>query len=106
YSGQHRNEDFLRALYEDVLHRGIDAMGARIWDQVLALGVPRTAVALAVLHSAEAQTNTVRGLYAQYLHRDAEAAGLNDFITGLQHGRQQEEVLVDIVGSDEYFARA
>jgi inhibitor of cysteine peptidase len=99
------NGAFLQSLYEDVLHRALDATGARIWEQLLALGTPRAAVALAVLHSPEAQTNTVRGLYTQYLHRDSEEAGLGVFVAALQHGNQQEEVLADILGSAEYADR-
>src|SRR5262249_25496206 len=47
------NAGFLAALYQDVLGRPIDLFGAQSLTRVLASGVPRTAVAAALIGSPE-----------------------------------------------------
>jgi Domain of unknown function (DUF4214) len=46
----------------------------------------------------------VAGYYQAYLGRAADALGLNYFAGVLGQGGQ-EDVLTDILGSDEYFGR-
>ena len=78
----------------------------RIWlGAALASGVPRTTVASCILASTEAERDLVSAWYTQFLRRPADAGGLNAFVQALQHGATDEQVLVAIVSSDEYFAR-
>jgi len=65
---------FLSALYQDVLHRDIDAGGTAYWGHALASGMSRQQAANALLHSSEAETSTVRNLYTQYLRVPATMA--------------------------------
>ena len=96
---------FLQALYQDVLHRDIDAGGAAYWSHALASGTSRQQVANALLHSAEAETSTVRNLYTQYLRRAGDDGGVDYFVSLMQHGARPEDVAMQMVASDEYFAR-
>ena len=43
--------------------------------------------------------------YGTFLHRPADANGLNSFVTALMLGARDEALLASIVGSDEYIAR-
>jgi hypothetical protein len=70
------NDGFLAALYTDVLHRPIDAVGAAAWGQALASGTSRQAVATAILNSPEGLQNQVNDLYTRFLGRAADPSGL------------------------------
>jgi uncharacterized secreted protein with C-terminal beta-propeller domain len=93
---------FLRAMYGDVLQRGIDAAGAANWGAALAGGLSRQAIVLQILQSTEAQIDTVQTMYHDYLHRSADAAGLASWVNALQHGATEQEVAAQILGSEEY----
>jgi hypothetical protein len=96
---------FLTAVYADVLSRTVDPSGQQSWGKALADGVPRTTVAMAILSSLEAETDLVSAMYVKYLRRAADPAGLKSFTEALQNGTTDEQILVDIVASDEYFAK-
>jgi hypothetical protein len=97
----------LLALYQDVLGRELDDLGAAAWGLMLAQGASRTDIALLVLESAEGEAQLVQGVYNQYLRRAAEAAGLQYFVAALQSpGWTETQLLTDILASDEYFALA
>jgi uncharacterized secreted protein with C-terminal beta-propeller domain len=100
--GQGSSDGFLHALYENVLHRDIDATGRAAWGQALAADESRYDVALAVLDSVEAETQRVQGWYSQLLHRSADNFGVQTFVGALQHGAASQEVLLDILVSGEY----
>jgi uncharacterized repeat protein (TIGR03803 family) len=99
------NNGFLSAVYQDVLNRALDAGGAQTWGALLAGGSSPAAVAGAILASLEAQTEAVESYFNEFLHRPADATGLNGFTMALQQGVPSETVIASIVGSDEYFAR-
>jgi hypothetical protein len=96
---------FLTAVYADVLNRGVDPTGQRAWSGALAAGVSRTTVALDILDSREAEQDLVSAWYQEFLRRPADSGGLNAFTDALQRGATDEQVLIAIVGSDEYYAR-
>jgi hypothetical protein len=100
------NAGFLAALYREVLHRDIDAFGAAAWGQALTRGMTRNEVALAIMQSFEAQNVTVRDWYRDYLGRDADEFGLQVFVGALQGGARSHHLVVEVLSSDEYFARA
>jgi hypothetical protein len=97
---------FLSALYQDVLQRPVDAVGAQAWGAELASGVARGTVAAAILASMESDADQVQSLYQQFLHRPADPTGLTAFGTALQQGVAREVVLAEIGGSAEYFGLA
>jgi hypothetical protein len=92
------NAGFLKALYQDALYRAVDAGGQAFWDQALAGGTSRAAVAAAFFASDEYRTDLVQSYYHQFLDRTAEPAGLNTWFTHLRNGDSDERVLADIVG--------
>jgi hypothetical protein len=97
---------FLRALYRDVLQREIGPAEMVADSRQLQAGVARGAVVWRVLAGAEAHRALVRGWHHQLLRRPADPARLVTYVGFLRQGRQEEEVLADLVGSDEYFALA
>jgi hypothetical protein len=78
------NSSFLAAVYTDVLHRPIDAVGAAAWGQALTNGVSRQDVAAAILNSPEGQMNQVNDLYTRFLGRSADVGGLAFWESQLQ----------------------
>jgi hypothetical protein len=94
---------FLSAVYRDVLGRNMDPIGAQFFGQLLLAGVSRTDVALLILTSTEGYMRLVSGMYQSYLHRAPDARGLGNFVSRLQRGAREEDIVADIMGSDEYF---
>jgi hypothetical protein len=101
--GGSTNNGWLQAVYADVLNRPIDAGGQRAWGQQLSR-VSRTTVAGGIINSVEGTQSEVQLLYNQFLHRQADNNGLSNFAAALQQGGTQEQVIANIVASDEYFA--
>jgi hypothetical protein len=66
-------------------------------------GLSRTQFATGVVTSSENGANSVRSLYAQYLHRAADDAGLAFWLVQLQHGKSINAITASIVGSSEYY---
>jgi uncharacterized delta-60 repeat protein len=99
------SDRFLEALYRDTLQRTVDTAGASGWGQLLTGGMPRSAVAAAVLASPESDRLEAQGLYRRSLRRAADSGGLSFFAGALQQGVPNETVLAGLVGSDEYFSR-
>lgn len=95
-------DGFLAALYNEVLGRAIDSVGAAFWSAGLDSGLTREAVATAILSSPEEARRTVDGWYDTYLGRDADAGGLSAFTTALLDGIAEADLLAMILGSEEY----
>ncbi len=99
------DEGFLGALYIDVLNRPIDPAAHDAFKRSLAAGASRTALALFVLASREADAVVIASFYRRYLHREPDASGLNALTDALQRGVREEAVIALFIASDEYFAR-
>src|SRR5262249_18689076 len=97
---------FLHALYADVLHRSIDAAGDQAWGAALGSGVSAQVIAGDILRSSEAQQDLVGNYYHMFLHRAADTAGLGGFVSAMQNGAREDQVVANIVGSAEYYALA
>src|SRR5262249_54324554 len=93
---------FVAQLYEDLLHRPVDAAGLAAWTGLLAGGGSRAAVAEGILASLEYRTNQVQEQYQRLLHRPADPFGLNVFTAFLVDGGTAGQVMAQIVGSPEY----
>jgi PKD repeat protein len=100
------NDGFLTALYQDALGRAVDAAGRAAWDQALAAGTTPPQVASAIFASTEYDQDLVQKFYTKYLGRSADPTGLTNFVNGLQTGMHDEDVILSIVTSGEYFVRA
>jgi hypothetical protein len=100
------NINFLSVLYGNQFGRAIDQVGALGWNQLLNSGVSRTAVALAIGRSLEADQDEVLAFYHQYLHRPADPGGLAALTSALGQGATNEQILALVVASEEYFDQA
>jgi subtilisin family serine protease len=111
-SGEYRaahvsNVSFVVGLFHDVLGRDPDAFGQAAWQQALANGASREAVAQAVLTSAEAHQRAIDAFYAAFLHRPTDGSGQQHWMELLQSGRANlESVATAILASNEYLATA
>jgi hypothetical protein len=100
------NEEFVSALYFDVLNRtSFSDPGAQGWTNALNNHLlTRSQVAAAVVLSQENLQNLVQGYYRQFLARSAGPSELAAWVSVLQSGISQTEVLAAILGSQESFA--
>jgi uncharacterized protein GlcG (DUF336 family) len=93
---------FTTALYADAYHRAVDVAGQMGVDGLLAAGLSRTQVAMAVVGSDEARADRIQALYQQYLHRPADATSLAT-LTGLfQQNLRDDQVAAALLASAEY----
>jgi hypothetical protein len=114
------NAGFLNALYATVLGRAPDPVGFTHFAGMLSVGIPRDLVANIVVTSVEAETTLVESYYERFLHRAGDPTGLTAFVNLLHSfvnarqpifvgepasGIRDEDVIAQIVGSLEYFAR-
>jgi hypothetical protein len=98
-------DDFLAALYGDLLGRTPDPVGQAAFGQALAAGTDRGAVAAAIVGSAEYQARLVNDYFQRLLDRDADPTGLAAFSGALGAGTHGDAVVTLIASSDEFFAR-
>jgi hypothetical protein len=96
------NQLFVQRVYQSLLGRPADA-GSAAWVNLLNQGVSPTNVVLGIESSNEYRGDVVQGLYQRYLHRQADAGGLQSFVNLLAGGQTVEQVTEAIVGSNEYF---
>lgn len=114
-------QGYLNALFNDVLHRDIDAGSEAVLDKLdFSQTSVRLAIAAAVFGSNEylqdlislpGATNAssgylTSGWYQAYLGRDADASLRASDANIMQNGMPHSAFLASIVASDEYFARA
>jgi hypothetical protein len=99
------NQRFIDLVFEDVLNRHAEAGALTAFGNQLDNGVSRSMVAAEILLSPEGEQDRVNGFFQKFLHRQADTFGLNAFVGALQSGAHDEDVIVALVGSDEYFSR-
>ena len=94
---------FLAAVYQDVLHRAVDADGQSFWLGLLASGVSRVEVSLGIADSVEAHTDVIKDFYTSLLARPADAQGLSEYLNLFAAGETAAQIKSIIFGSDEFF---
>jgi len=92
----------LTALYQDVMHRAIDASGLNRHGNALAAGITRTEIAQTILASPEGHTVALDALYSAYLHRHVDASGFDAYLPALQAGVPEETIAMLLLSSEEY----
>jgi uncharacterized delta-60 repeat protein len=104
-SAQTDNGQFVAGLYQDLLQRPADAVGAAGFQQAVdsARVQDLTPIAGGFVTSAEGRSDLVAHYYSQYLGRTAAAAEISPFVAALQQGVTPEQVQAAIAGSPEYF---
>lgn len=100
------NDGFLAAIFQDALHRPIDAGAKAAFGQALASGASRTQIAEAVFSSREYHGDVVDDIYLRLLHRHADAAGQSFWANWLDAGNTDEQLTAALAACDEYFARS
>jgi hypothetical protein len=99
-------DGFLAALYQDVLNRPIDVVGRQAWTALLNQGMTRSAVAAAILTSAEAETLQVKALYQLFLQRPPTDSELTQQVQALAQGTSLEQLTESLVSGTDYAQRA
>ena len=112
-TGDNTAATFVQNLYRETLGREPDTGGQTYWINVYAQaatsGTAATAqqtVIAGFLGSSAYREHLVAGIYHDFLHRTADAGGLQFWAGKLAAGEDEKNVLAEIVGSDEYFADA
>ena len=106
FSGANNAAD-INELYQALLGRDAEEGGSAAWQELLAAGGSLADIAAAIAVSAEAQeldasnATFVNDLYVNVLGRDAEEAGLNNWVDALFNGTSRADVAKAIVGSSE-----
>ncbi len=109
------NAGFVNGLYSDVLGRPADAGGQALWVGFLNGGGSRNQAALAFQSTTEYWTDLLKGgpwtaynpltnwggYYPEFLHRTADAGGLNYFLEQFVAGVSDQAILAAIFGSAE-----
>lgn len=99
--GSGTTSGFITSIYQDVLGRVPQANEIQLWTNFLASS-NRQAMATAVLTSPEASTLDVLSDYLSYLRRDADTGGLQFFVSALKSGATNQQVIAQLMGSQEY----
>ncbi|MDH4847525.1 DUF4214 domain-containing protein [Pseudomonas sp. BN505] len=107
------NANDVNDLYQALLGRGAaDDAGSSVWTELLANGGSLADVAAAISVSAEAQAldasngTFVENLYEAALGREADEAGLQDWVSQLFNGASRADIAQAIVGSAEAASKA
>jgi hypothetical protein len=103
------NSEFIQSVYTTLLGRGADAEGEGNWLNLLANGVSRADVIAGITNSAEGQsasasvddTDFVKALYTSVLGREADDAGLDNWVAALTAGADRATIAQGITGSLE-----
>ena len=99
------NGGFLAGLYDDALGRDIEPAALSAWSALLAGGISRNSVAVAVLDSAEAAGALVERDYQSILLRNVDSLGLSNDVHAILSGLRDEDLFASLVASDEYYSR-
>lgn len=97
---------WVQALYVDILGREAGGAELAFWLGRLDGGSTRPAVAMGFLLSTEHLTTVVEGYYLWLLGRGLDPSGLGTWVSAIQHGARDEQVIGSIVASDEYWGYA
>src|SRR5262249_28782946 len=123
-AGGGTSADWVNAIYMDMLGRPADTGAVQVFSSQIAGGVPRSAIALAILESSEyraallSKTTTVSnllthtpagqasgGFYGAFLGRAPSPAEVNAWQAAFSLGTSDETVITSFVASTEYFQR-
>ena len=97
------NDGFLTVLYPDLLARSIAPAERSADDGALASGVTRANLAAGILAGTEYDQRLVQDLFLEFLHRQPDSTARAQYVNLLQSGARDEQVIADLVGSQEYY---
>jgi len=96
------NNLFLQQMYQNLLGRPLDPVGAAAFESLLARGATRTQIAQMILASDEYHADEVTALFQRYLHRAPDPYALSAFTIALR-SNTIEQVTAIILTSTEYY---
>jgi hypothetical protein len=100
------NQAYVSALYNDILHRAADSNGLAGFTGLLnANQLTRAQVASQLFASLEYRLDVVGGFYTRFLRRTGDATSVNAFANMLGTGVREDDVIMELIASDEYFLR-
>ena len=94
---------FVKAAYQTMLHRNVDADGLAYWSNAIRKGMSRPQFAATLSSSTEFRTDVVSHMYPTYLHRSSDSGGVSYWVGQIGHGATFEQVELSFIGSPEYF---
>lgn len=97
---------FITSLFEDALKRAPTAADLAYYSNELANGFSRVEIATGVLNSYEFEVRQINGLYERYLGREADAYGLQTFVSNINEGYGTTTNTETILDSNEFYNRA
>jgi beta-glucosidase len=96
---------WITRLYETVLGRSSDAAEVDFWEARLRAGASRYDVAIGFVYSTEYLAGVVDGYYHQLLDRGIDPSGRQTWVSLIQQGSRDEQIIAGIVSSAEYRGR-
>jgi hypothetical protein len=100
------DQEFVSGLYQDVLHRAADSVGAAFWEGVAGTTDGRGQVVAGLLGSAERFRNDTDLLYRDLLARPASTDDLAYWLTQIeQHEADLPAIEQFVLSSDEFYQR-
>jgi len=106
FAGLTAQERFVQAVYLAELGRAGSKAELDAWLPVLNGPGGQAAVARGISQSREGRDNLVKSWYVTFLGRQADGSEEQGWVTLLQLGLSEEQVLSQILGSQEFFNRA
>jgi len=98
-------QNVIRALYQDVLGRGVDASGMQTWTEYILRTGDTAGLVRQIATSRERMNNLVAAQYQLALRRGPEPAGLEHWVRYLEAGWGVYDLQVAIYGSPESLLR-
>ncbi|HVC99240.1 MAG TPA: DUF4214 domain-containing protein [Pirellulales bacterium] len=96
-------ENFVAAVFYDLLNRAPDSGGLAYWTSQLGGGAPRGEVAQQLTHSDEYFATIIDPAYQQFLGREPDASGLQFWTAQMRTGLTDERLEAGFIGSREFF---
>jgi hypothetical protein len=93
-------------LYQTVLDRTAAVSEIDYWQTQLHAGANRYGVARGFLYSTEYLTTIIDGYYQRLLQRSIDPSGRATWVSAIQNGARDEQIIAGIVASQEYRAKA
>lgn len=100
-------EAVVRALYQDLLGRQVDASGLGTWTNKLLTGTSQSELVTSLTSSEEYRRLRITQAYQQVLGRAPEAAGMTSWLNRIAAGQATvDDVRVQFYASEEYYLRS
>jgi subtilisin family serine protease len=96
------DRQWVAKLYETVLGRAPAVSEVDYWEGRIRTGTTRYDVARGFLYSTEHLTEVVNGYYVSLLQRSIDPSGQRSWVTAIQRGARDEQIIAGIVSSTEY----